>query len=264
MCGIAGIIDLSGERRPAPAGAMRAMAEAICPSRAGRGRLPRTARHWLRLAPPQHRRPGRRPAADPQRRRHRLGRLQRRAVRLSRNARPSWKRRGHRFRTHCDTELIPHLLGRSRRRHVRTAARPVRRRPVGRTGASASSWPAIASASVRSTGRGRPAGDWLLFASEIKALLASGMVRGPARSARHQSPVHLLRPARPGHLLRGRAAAAAGPLPAHPARRDRRAGPGQRDASTGKSISPTRPGRLREQRPAARRSSFEASAARAR
>src|SRR5436305_11990164 len=29
MCGIAGIIDLSGERRPAPAGAIRAMADAI-------------------------------------------------------------------------------------------------------------------------------------------------------------------------------------------------------------------------------------------
>src|ERR1700749_2248035 len=31
MCGIAGIIDLSGRARPVPAGAVRAMAEAIVP-----------------------------------------------------------------------------------------------------------------------------------------------------------------------------------------------------------------------------------------
>ena len=45
---------------------------------------------------------------------------------------------------------------------------------MGRAAAARWSWPATASASARCTGRAQ--GDWLLFASEIKALLASGMV----------------------------------------------------------------------------------------
>jgi asparagine synthase (glutamine-hydrolysing) len=82
--------------------------------------------------------------------------------------------RGHRFRTHCDTELIPHLwedhgegmfeflkgqfalaLWDSRQRKLVLAR--------DRFGICPLFW--------------TRQGDWLLFASEIKALLASGMVR---------------------------------------------------------------------------------------
>jgi len=81
--------------------------------------------------------------------------------------------RGHRLHTHCDTEIIPHLweesqegmFGRLRgqfaialyeaRRHQLTLGRD-------RFGISPLYW--------------TRQGDWLLFASEIKGLLASGMV----------------------------------------------------------------------------------------
>ena len=65
----------------------------------------------------------------------------------------------------------------------------------------------------------------------------------PARPARHQPPVHLLRPAGAGDLLRGRPAAAAGPLPAHPDGRPRPVGPGQRAHLLGDRLSRPRPGR---------------------
>ena len=44
-------------------------------------------------------------------------------------------------------------------------------------------------------------GDWLLFASEIKALLASGHGAGAARPARHRPRLHLCRDARADHLF---------------------------------------------------------------
>jgi len=85
--------------------------------------------------------------------------------------------RGHRFATHCDTELVPHLWEEhqegmfeklrgqfalalwDQRRHRLVLARD-------RIGICPLYW-------TRQTTHG---GDWLLFASEIKALLASGMV----------------------------------------------------------------------------------------
>jgi asparagine synthase (glutamine-hydrolysing) len=81
--------------------------------------------------------------------------------------------RGHQFRTHCDTELLPHLwedhgedmLTRLRGQFA-IALLDQRRRQVilarDRFGICPLFW--------------TRQGDWLLFASEIKALLASGMV----------------------------------------------------------------------------------------
>ena len=39
--------------------------------------------------------------------------------------------RGHRFVTHCDTEILPHLWEDSQERHVPPIARPIRGRFVG-------------------------------------------------------------------------------------------------------------------------------------
>ena len=86
--------------------------------------------------------------------------------------------RGHRFRTHCDTELIPHLLGRPSARGCSSSCAASSPSPCGtsrrqrvvlgrdRFGICPLYW----------TRQTTPDGDWLLFASEIKALLASGMV----------------------------------------------------------------------------------------
>jgi asparagine synthase (glutamine-hydrolysing) len=84
--------------------------------------------------------------------------------------------RGHRFVTHCDTEIIPHLWEESQegmferfRGQFALALWDARRHRLvlgrDRFGICPLYW--------------THQGDWLLFASEIKALLASGMV--PAR-----------------------------------------------------------------------------------
>ena len=81
--------------------------------------------------------------------------------------------RGHRLHTHCDTEIIPHLWEESReimferlRGQFAIALYDVRRHQLtlgrDRFGISPLYW--------------TQQGDWLLFASEIKGLLASGMV----------------------------------------------------------------------------------------
>lgn len=81
--------------------------------------------------------------------------------------------RGHRFRTHCDTEIVPHLWedhgeGMFAHMHGQFAVAlwdsAARRLVLGRdrVGICPLFW--------------TRQGDWLLFASEIKALLASGMV----------------------------------------------------------------------------------------
>jgi asparagine synthase (glutamine-hydrolysing) len=85
--------------------------------------------------------------------------------------------RGHRFATHCDTELIPHLWedhGEEMMEHLRgqfaLALWDRRRQQLviarDRFGICPLYW----------TRQTKDGGDWLLFASEIKALLASGMV----------------------------------------------------------------------------------------
>src|SRR5262249_11064298 len=85
--------------------------------------------------------------------------------------------RGHRFATHCDTELVPHLwedhqedaLAKLRGQFaVAVWDQPNRRLTLARDrfGICPLYWTRQQSSS----------GEWLLFASEIKALLASGLV----------------------------------------------------------------------------------------
>jgi asparagine synthase (glutamine-hydrolysing) len=187
MCGIAGMIDLSG-RRPAPAEALRAMAAAIVHrgpdedgflERAGIG----FASRRLSIVglfdgrQPIHNEDG--------------------SVAVVFNGelfdypemRAELEGKGHCFRTHCDTEVVPHRwedheegMFEHLRGQFALALHDARRRRVilgrDRFGICPLYW----------TRQRTRDGEWLLFASEIKALLASGMV--PAR-ADHRGINHL-------------------------------------------------------------------------
>jgi asparagine synthase (glutamine-hydrolysing) len=176
MCGIAGMIELSGQRRSAPAGALRAMADAIV-----------------------HRGPD----EDGYLERPGLGFASRRLsiVGLADGRQPIWNEdrsvavvfngelfdypemradleaRGHRFSTHCDTEVIPHrwedheegMFEHLRGQFAVALWDSRKQRAVlgrDRFGICPLYW----------TRQVRDGAEWLLFASEIKALLASGMV----------------------------------------------------------------------------------------
>jgi asparagine synthase (glutamine-hydrolysing) len=176
MCGIAGIIDLSGERRPVPAGAIGAMAEAIShrgPDEDGFLERPGLAFASRRLSIVGLA-DGRQPIFNEDRR-----------VAVVFNGElfdyPEMKAdleaHGHRFATHCDTEILPHRWEDHQEEFFRYLRGQFafalydegRRRIVlarDRFGICPLYW-------TRLTG---PDGDWLLFASEVKALLASGMV----------------------------------------------------------------------------------------
>ncbi len=171
MCGIAGVVDLAGER-PVPAGTIEAMAEAIIhrgPDEDGFLVRPGLAFASRRLSIVGLS-DGRQPIRNEDR-----------SVAVVFNGeffdypeeRDRLERRGHRFRTHCDTELIPHLweddqegLFKHLRGQFAFALWDERRRQVvlarDRFGICPLYW--------------TQQGNWLLFASEIKALLASGMV----------------------------------------------------------------------------------------
>lgn len=175
MCGIAGLIDLTG-KRAAPVGALKRMADALV--HRGPDEDGYLTRPGLGLA---NRRlsivglsDGRQPISNEDQ-----------SVWVVFNGEifeyPELKAelsaRGHRFRTHCDTELIPHLyedhgdrLFDRLRGQFAFALWDERqsRLLVGRDrfGICPLFW----------TVQRRPDGDWLLFASEIKALFASGMV----------------------------------------------------------------------------------------
>jgi asparagine synthase (glutamine-hydrolysing) len=178
MCGIAGIIDLSG-RRPAPAEALRAMAAAIVhrgPDEDGFLERPGIGFASRRLSivgladgrQPIHNEDG--------------------SVAVVFNGelfdypemRAELEAKGHHFRTHCDTEIIPHRwedheegMFEYLRGQFAIALHDARRRRVvlarDRFGICPLYW----------TRQMTDGDEWLLFASEIKALLASGMV--PAR-----------------------------------------------------------------------------------
>jgi asparagine synthase (glutamine-hydrolysing) len=132
--------------------------------------------------------------------------------------------RGHRFATHCDTELIPHLwedhqedlFPHLRGQFAFALWDGPRRRIVlarDRFGICPLYW-------TRQTSR---EGDWLLFASEVKALLASGMVeaRPDPRGINHlftffalPGPITCFEGVRlltPGHYLRLQLGAAGEP-----------------------------------------------------
>ncbi len=83
------------------------------------------------------------------------------------------------FAARCDTEILPHLYEAHGDAHRRAAARQVRDRRLGRARGAAPSSPATGSASSRSTGP--QAGDLVVFASELKSLLASRPDRRRAR-----------------------------------------------------------------------------------
>ncbi len=175
MCGIAGVIDLSG-RAAVPAGAVEAMAQAIVhrgPDEDGFLYRPGMALANRRLSIVG--------LADGQ---QPIGNEDQ-SIQVVYNGElfdyPTLKAdlaaRGHRFRTHCDTEVLPHLweeygegmLERLRGQFAFALWDERKRQLVlarDRFGICPLYW----------TRQTRSDGDWLLFASEVKALLASGLV----------------------------------------------------------------------------------------
>src|SRR5437660_3193076 len=175
MCGIAGIIDLTG-RRPVPAGLAQRMAAAVYhrgPDEDGFFEQPGLALASRRLSIVGLA-DGRQPISNEDR-----------SVSVVFNGeffdypekKAALEAKGHRFATHCDTELIPHLwedhqVAMFKHLHGQFALAcfdEKQRRLIlarDRFGICPLYW-------TRRTDHG---GDWLLFASEIKALLASGLV----------------------------------------------------------------------------------------
>jgi asparagine synthase (glutamine-hydrolysing) len=171
MCGIAGMIDLAGGRA-VPPGAVEAMAQALVhrgPDEDGFFEAPglTLANRRLSIVGLAD---GRQPLYNEDR-----------SVAVVYNGelfdypetRQALKGRGHRFVTHCDTELIPHLweehaegMFERLRGQFALALWDQRRQIVvlgrDRFGICPLYW--------------TRQGDWLLFASEIKGLLASGLV----------------------------------------------------------------------------------------
>jgi asparagine synthase (glutamine-hydrolysing) len=176
MCGIAGILDLSGQRRPVAPETIRAMAEAIIhrgPDEDGFLIEPGVALASRRLSIVGLA-DGRQPI------RNEDGSV---AVVFNGELfdypemRKELEAKGHRFSTHCDTEVIPHRWEDHQEEmfaHLRgqfaIALYDRRRQRVilgrDRFGICPLYWTVRADAD----------GGWLLFASEVKALLASGMV----------------------------------------------------------------------------------------
>jgi len=177
MCGIAGIIDLGGERR-APEGVVQLMARAIThrgPDEEGFLERPGISLASKRLSIVDLA-DGQQPMTNEDESLFVVfnGELFDYVER-----REDLIKEGHRFRTHCDTEIIPHLfedhgegMWERLRGQFAIALWDPRKRQLhlgrDRVGIAPLFW--------------SRQGDWLLFASEIKALLASGMV--PARPDR--------------------------------------------------------------------------------
>ena len=178
MCGIAGLLDLSSEQRPVSEEAVRRMARAIVhrgPDEEGfhfRRGLALASRRLsiVGLADGQQPVTNEDGSVTVVFNGELFDHLEKRA---------ELEARGHRLVKHCDTEIIPHLweehqLGMFERLRGQFAIAlwdEKRRRLVlgrDRFGICPIYW--------------TRQGDWLLFASEIKALLASGMV--PARADR--------------------------------------------------------------------------------
>jgi asparagine synthase (glutamine-hydrolysing) len=175
MCGIAGVIDLTG-KRPVPSGVLPAMAAAMIhrgPDEDGSLERPGLglASRRLSIVGLQD---GRQPITNEDR-----------SVCVVFNGelfeyperRAELEGRGHRFATHCDTELIPHLwedhqegMFEYLRGQFAFCLYDQKRRQLilarDRFGICPLHW----------TRQKNAAGEWLLFASEIKGLLASGLV----------------------------------------------------------------------------------------
>jgi asparagine synthase (glutamine-hydrolysing) len=171
MCGIAGMVDLAG-RRPVVPDVLDAMAKGLHhrgPDEGGLLLLPGLGLASRRLSIVGLA-DGRQPIANEDQ-----------SVTVVYNGelfdyperRTELQKRGHRFATHCDTEIIPHLweehgegMFERLRGQFALALWDERRQLLvfgrDRFGICPLYW--------------TRQGDWLLFASEIKALLASGMV----------------------------------------------------------------------------------------
>jgi asparagine synthase (glutamine-hydrolysing) len=171
MCGIAGVLDLAGER-PVADGVIQRMTEAIVhrgPDEEGFFQRPGLALGSRRLSIVGLA-DGQQPVGNEDR-----------SISVVFNGeffdyvekRAELEARGHRFVTHCDTEIVPHLWEENQERmfehllgQFALALWDERRRRLvlgrDRFGICPLYW--------------TRQGDWLLFASEIKALLASGMV----------------------------------------------------------------------------------------
>src|SRR5438477_624006 len=107
MCGIAGIVDLSG-KRPVPAGMLRAMAAAMIhrgPDEDGFLELPGLGLASRRLSIIGLA-DGRQPISNED---HSVFVVYNGELFDYRERKAELEGRGHRFATHCDTEIIPHL-----------------------------------------------------------------------------------------------------------------------------------------------------------
>jgi asparagine synthase (glutamine-hydrolysing) len=178
MCGIAGMVDLAG-RRPLPEGILQAMAAALVhrgPDEDGFLDEPGVGLASRRLSIVGLA-DGRQPISNED---DSITVVYNGEIFDHAALRADLERRGHRFRTHCDTEVIPHLweeyqegmLERLRGQFALALWDRRQRRLIlarDRFGICPLHW----------TRQQTSSGDWLLFASEIKALLATGLV--PAR-----------------------------------------------------------------------------------
>ena len=177
MCGIAGIVDLTGQH-PVPGEAVRAMADAsttAAPTRTATS-INRVSA-WRRRLSIVGLADGRQPISNEDG-----------SVSVVYNgelfdypeAAANWKAAAIASAPTPIPNCCP-ITGRTTRRDVRAVARPVRRGPVGRTPAPAGPRPRpLRHLPAVLDAHQRHGGDWLLFASEIKALLASGMVEARA------------------------------------------------------------------------------------
>jgi asparagine synthase (glutamine-hydrolysing) len=174
MCGIAGVLDLTG-RRTVPEGVVEAMAQALVhrgPDEVGYFVRPGVAMASRRLSIVGLA-DGQQPMTNEERNAfvvfngELFDHVEKRAELAA---------RGHQLVTHCDTEVIPHMWEENQegmferlRGQFAIALWDVRRHELilgrDRFGIAPLYW--------------TRQGDWLLFASEIKGLLASGLV--PAR-----------------------------------------------------------------------------------
>jgi asparagine synthase (glutamine-hydrolysing) len=171
MCGIAGVVDLAG-KRSVPRGIIRAMADALYhrgPDQDGFSIRPGLALASRRLSIidlPGGRQPLANEAGD-------ISIVFNGELFDYPNLRANLEHRGHHFATHCDPEVIPHLwedhqenmFDRLRGQFAFALWDESRRRLIlarDRFGICPLYWTCC--------------NNWLLFGSEIKALLASGLV----------------------------------------------------------------------------------------
>lgn len=176
MCGIAGMIDLTGSRRPAPRGAVARMARAIVHRGPDEdGFLDRPGLHLanLRLSIVGLA-DGRQPISNED---GTVWTVYNGELFDYPEKRAELEAKGHVFRTHCDTELIPHLWEEYREGmwdHLRGQfALCVW---DSRTNEFVLGRDRSGICPLFYTHRKIDGTDWLLFGSEMKALFASGLV----------------------------------------------------------------------------------------